>query len=48
MDAERSTLYPFVRFSREDWTRLQADASFSLSGDDVRSLGAHVSSEEAR
>jgi type I pantothenate kinase len=48
VDAERSTLYPFVRFSREDWARLEADASFSLSEDDVRSLGVHLSPEETR
>ncbi len=47
MDAEQSTLYPFLRFSREDWAGLEIDASFALSEDDVRSLGAHLSPEEA-
>jgi type I pantothenate kinase len=37
-----------VRLSREDWARLPADASFALSEDDVRSIGAHLSPEEAR
>ena len=48
MDAEQSTLYPFLRFSRGEWSRLQDDASFSLSDDDVRSIGDHLSLEEAR
>ena len=48
MDAEQSTLYPFVRFSREYWARLETGASFSLSEGDVRSLGAHLSPEEVR
>jgi pantothenate kinase len=47
MDDGQSNLYPFVRFSREDWARLPADASFSLSEDDVLRLGAHLSPEEA-
>jgi type I pantothenate kinase len=36
-----------VRFSREDWARLPADASFSVSEEDVRRIGAHLSPEEA-
>jgi type I pantothenate kinase len=35
MDAGQSNLHPFVRLSREDWARLPADASFTLSEDDV-------------
>src|ERR687898_1065094 len=48
MDAGQSSLHPFVRLSREDWAGLPADASFTLSEDDVLSLGAHLSPEEAR
>src|SRR5918997_5327194 len=48
MDAGRRSLYPFLRFPREDWARLPVDASFSLSEDDVRSIGAHLSQKEAR
>ncbi len=47
MDTGQGSLYPFVRFSREDWARLPVDASFSLSGEDVRRIGAHLSQEEA-
>jgi type I pantothenate kinase len=47
MDTGRRSLYPFVRFSREDWASLPVDASFSLSGDEVRRIGAHLSREEA-
>jgi type I pantothenate kinase len=47
MDTWRRSLYPFVRFSREDWASLPADASFSPSEDDVRRIGAHLSREEA-
>ncbi len=36
-----------MRFSREDWARLPADASFSVSEEDVRQIGAHLSPEEA-
>jgi type I pantothenate kinase len=36
-----------VRFSREDWASLPVDASFSLSGDEVRTIGAHLSLREA-
>ena len=36
-----------MRFSREDWARLPADASFSVSEEDVRRIGAHLSPEEA-
>jgi type I pantothenate kinase len=36
-----------VRLSREDWARLPADASFALSDDDLRKIGAHLSREEA-
>ena len=48
VDAAR--LSPFVRYSREEWGRLQASTSFSLSGADVRNLrriAGHLSSEEA-
>ena len=48
MDAGGSNLYPFVRFSREDWSRLPADDSFFLSDDEVRSVGPYLSIEEAR
>jgi type I pantothenate kinase len=47
MDAGQSSLHPFVRLSREDWARLPADASFALSEDDLRKIGAHLSREEA-
>ena len=43
-------LSPFVRFSREEWSRLRATTSLSLSEDDVRDLRrtiGHLSSEEA-
>jgi type I pantothenate kinase len=36
-----------VRLSREDWARLPADASFTLSEDDVREIGTYLSPEEA-
>jgi type I pantothenate kinase len=48
VDAGRDSLYPFVRFSREEWVRLPVDDSFSLSDDDVRSIDPHPSPEEAR
>ncbi len=48
MDAAQSSLHPFVRLSREDLAGLPADASFALSEDEVRRLGAHLSPEEAR
>jgi type I pantothenate kinase len=48
VDAGQGSLYPFVRFSREDWAGLPADASFSLSDDDVRSIVPRLSPEEAR
>ena len=48
VDAGRSGLYPFVRFSRGEWGRLPADVSFSLSDDEVRSIEPHLSLEEAR
>ena len=48
MEAEHNSLYPFVRFSREDWARLPADPSFALSDDEVRSIEAHLSPDEAR
>src|ERR687893_24214 len=47
--ADRS-LSPFVRFSREEWGRLRATNSLSLSEDDVRDLrriAEHLSPEEA-
>ncbi len=43
-------LSPFVRFSREEWGRLRATNSLSLSEDDVRDLrrvAEHLSSAEA-
>ncbi len=48
MHAEQDNLYPFVRFSSGEWARLQDDASFSLSDDDMRSIGGLLSPEEAR
>jgi type I pantothenate kinase len=48
VDAEQDVLYPFLRFSREEWVRLPADAAFSLSDDDLRSIEARLSPEEAR
>ena len=48
MDAGQNSLHPFVRLSREDWAGLPADASFALSEDDVREIGAYLSPEEAR
>ncbi len=53
MDPEQAAdrrLSPFVRFSREEWGRLRATTSLSLSKDDVRDLrriAEHLSSEEA-
>lgn len=47
MDDEQEGLYPFVRFSRQDWAGLE-DASFSLSEDDLRGIEAHLSLEEVR
>ena len=47
VDDRKESLYPFVRFSREDWAGLE-DASFSLSEDDLRGIGAHLSPEEAK
>ena len=43
-------LSPFVRFSRQEWGRLLAATSFSVSEDDVHDLqriSKHLSSEEA-
>ena len=47
MHTGQSSLHPFVRLSREDWARLPADASFTLSEDDVREIEAYISPEEA-
>src|ERR687894_342225 len=53
MDPEQaadSRLSPFVRFSREEWSRLRTPTSLSLSEDDVRDLrriAGHLSAEEA-
>jgi type I pantothenate kinase len=47
VDAGQSSLHPFVRLSREDWAKLPADASFTLSEDDLRKLGAYLSRKEA-
>jgi type I pantothenate kinase len=48
VDAGQNSLHPFVRLSREDWARLPADASFTLSEDDVREIGVYLSQDEAR
>jgi type I pantothenate kinase len=45
---EGDALYPFVSFSREEWARLPADDSFSLSDEEVRSIEPRLSPEEAR
>src|SRR5918992_3867362 len=48
--AADSRLSPFVRFSREEWSRLRTPTSRSLSEDDVRNLrriAGHLSAEEA-
>ena len=48
--ADDTELSPFVRFSRQEWGRLLAATSFSVSEDDVRDLqriSKHLSSEEA-
>ena len=48
--ADDTRLSPFVRFSREEWSRLLAATSFSVSEDDMRDLrriSEHFSSEEA-
>ena len=53
MDHEQAAdrrLSPFVRFSREEWGRLRAITSLSVSEDDVRDLRritGHLSLEEA-
>ncbi|MGH3147483.1 MAG: type I pantothenate kinase, partial [Rubrobacter sp.] len=49
IDAARPS--PFVRYSREEWGRLQASTPLALSEDDVRDLrriAGHLTSEEAR
>jgi type I pantothenate kinase len=46
VDARQSSLHPFVRLSRKDWSRLPADGAFALSEDDLRSIGAHLSRQE--
>src|SRR5918997_4916320 len=43
----QSSLHLFVRLSREVWARLPADASFTLSEDDVREIVTYLSPEEA-
>jgi type I pantothenate kinase len=48
VDGAESSLYPFVRFSREEWVRLPVDGNFSLSDDDVRKIEPRLSVEEAR
>src|SRR5215211_4828073 len=48
--ADDTGLSPFVRFSRQEWGRLLAATSFSVSEDDVHNLqriSKHLSSEEA-
>ena len=48
--ADDTGLSPFVRFSRQEWGRLLAATSFSVSKDDVHELqriSKHLSSEEA-
>src|SRR5918998_4645520 len=53
MDSDQAAdrrLSPFVRFSREEWSRLRTPTSLSLSEDDARDLrrlAEHLSSEEA-
>jgi type I pantothenate kinase len=53
MDPEQAAdrrLSPFVRFSREEWSRLRTPTSLSLSEDDARDLrriSEYLSSEEA-
>src|SRR3712207_4577586 len=53
MEPERAAdrrLSPFVRFSREEWSRLRTPTSLSLSEDEVRDLrriAEHLSLEEA-
>jgi type I pantothenate kinase len=48
LDAGQGSLNPFVHFSRGEWARLPADASFVLSDEDVQSIEPHLSPEEAR
>ena len=48
MGLEGDALYPFVSFSREEWARLPADDSFSLSDEEVRNIESRLSPEEAR
>ena len=48
VDDGGNSLYPFVRFSREEWVRLPVDGNFSLSDDDVRRIEPRLSVEEAR
>ena len=48
MDGGQDSLYPFVKFSREEWGRLPADDSFALSDGEVRSIEPRLSPEEAR
>ena len=49
MQAEgRNVLYPFVSYSREEWTRLPVDDAFSLSDEEVRGIEPRLSPEEAR
>ena len=48
VDDGGNSLYPFVRFSREEWVRLPVDGNFSLSDDDVRKIEPRLSVEEAR
>ena len=48
--ADDTRLSPFVRFSREEWSRLLATTSFSVSEDDVRDLrqiSEHLPLQEA-
>jgi type I pantothenate kinase len=45
--AGEESLYPFVRYSREEWARLE-DESFSLSEEGLRGVGSHLSAEEVR
>ena len=53
MDPEQAAdrrLSPFVRFSREEWSRLRTPTALSLSENDVRDLrriAEHLSSKEA-
>jgi type I pantothenate kinase len=48
VEAGQSSLYPFVRFSREEWGQLPADVSFCPSDEEVRSIEPRLSPEDMR